>query len=66
MKTGVRFHIRDGGRGTRLAIGTGKVALPEAIAQEVSIAPAARKRRIFMEASVLNAAKRDRAGYLAT
>ena len=37
MKAGVRFHIRDGGRGTGLAIGTGMVALLEAVVQTGSI-----------------------------
>lgn len=43
MKAGVRFHIRDRGGGTELAIGPGKVALLEAIAQTGSITSAARR-----------------------
>ncbi len=43
MKPGVRFHIRDSGRETKLAIGPGKVALLEAIGQTGSIASSAKK-----------------------
>jgi len=43
MKAGVRFHIRDRSRGTELAIGPGKVALLEAIAQAGSITSAAKR-----------------------
>ena len=42
MKPGVRFHIRDGGRGPEMAIGPGKVALLEAIAEAGSITSAAK------------------------
>lgn len=42
MKAGVRFHIRDRDKGTELAIGPGKVALLEAIAQTGSITSAAK------------------------
>jgi molybdate transport system regulatory protein len=43
MKPGVRFHIRDGGHETELAIGPGKVALLEAIGQTGSITSSAKK-----------------------
>jgi len=43
MKPEVRFHIRDGGQQTELAIGPGKVALLEAIQQTGSITSSARK-----------------------
>lgn len=43
MKPGVRFHIRDGGHETELAIGPGKVALLEAIEQTGSITSSAKK-----------------------
>jgi molybdate transport system regulatory protein len=43
MKPEVRFHIRDRGRETKLAIGPGKVALLEAIAQTGSITSSAKK-----------------------
>jgi molybdate transport system regulatory protein len=43
MKPGVRFHIRDRGHGTELAIGPGKVALLEAIGQTGSITSSAKK-----------------------
>ena len=42
MKAGVRFHIRDRGSETELAIGPGKIALLEAIARTGSITSAAR------------------------
>jgi molybdate transport system regulatory protein len=42
MKAGVRFHIRDTDSGTEMAIGPGKVALLEAIAQTGSITSAAK------------------------
>jgi molybdate transport system regulatory protein len=42
MKAGVRFHIRGDERQDTLAIGPGKVALLEAIAQTGSIAAAAK------------------------
>jgi len=43
MKPEVRFHIRDNGRETKLAIGPGKVALLEAIEQTGSITSSAKK-----------------------
>jgi molybdate transport system regulatory protein len=43
MKPEVRFHIRDRGHETKLAIGPGKVALLEAIAQTGSITSSAKK-----------------------
>src|SRR5437763_4748688 len=43
MKTEVRFHIRDNGHETGLAIGPGKVALLEAIEQTGSITASAKK-----------------------
>lgn len=43
MKPEVRFHIRDRGRETELAIGPGKVALLEAIAQTGSITSSAKR-----------------------
>ncbi|HEY5309028.1 MAG TPA: ModE family transcriptional regulator [Casimicrobiaceae bacterium] len=43
MKAGIRFHIRGEGERTELAIGPGKVALLEAIAQTGSITSAARQ-----------------------
>ena len=43
MKPEVRFHIRDRGKETKLAIGPGKVALLEAIAQTGSITSSAKK-----------------------
>lgn len=43
MKPGVRFHIRNGGHETGLAIGPGKVALLEAIEQTGSITSSAKK-----------------------
>ena len=43
MRPEVRFHIRGGDQTTELAIGPGKVALLEAIAQTGSITSAARK-----------------------
>jgi molybdate transport system regulatory protein len=43
MKPEVRFHIRDRGQETKLAIGPGKVALLEAIAQTGSITSSAKK-----------------------
>jgi molybdate transport system regulatory protein len=42
MKPNIEFHIRDGGKGANLAIGPGKVALLEAIAQTGSISSAAK------------------------
>jgi molybdate transport system regulatory protein len=42
MKPGVRFHIRGAGEDTELAIGPGKIALLEAIAQTGSITSSAR------------------------
>ena len=42
-KPGVRFHIRAAGDDQRLAIGPGKVALLEAIAETGSITSSARK-----------------------
>ncbi len=42
MKPKIEFHIRDGAGGTNLAIGPGKVALLEAIAQTGSISSAAK------------------------
>jgi molybdate transport system regulatory protein len=47
MKPEVRFHIRDGAKQrTELAIGPGKVALLEAIAQTGSITWSAKKLRM--------------------
>ncbi len=43
MKPDVQFHIRAGKPGADLAIGPGKIALLEAIAQTGSITSAARK-----------------------
>lgn len=43
MKPDVQFHIRAGKRSADLAIGPGKIALLEAIAQTGSITSAARK-----------------------
>jgi molybdate transport system regulatory protein len=43
MKPEVRFHIRDSGLETKLAIGPGKVALLEAIQQTGSITSSAKK-----------------------
>ena len=43
MKPEVRFHIRDSGHETELAIGPGKVALLEAIEQTGSITSSAKK-----------------------
>jgi|SRR5271155_5277950 len=43
MKPEVRFHIRDRGQETKLAIGPGKVALLEAIALTGSITSSAKK-----------------------
>src|ERR1700675_2149821 len=43
MKPEVRFHIRDSGHDARLEIGTGKVALLEAIEQTGSITSSAKK-----------------------
>jgi molybdate transport system regulatory protein len=43
MKPEVRFHIRESGQETELAIGPGKVALLEAIAQTGSITSSAKK-----------------------
>jgi molybdate transport system regulatory protein len=43
MKPEVRFHIRDSGRQTELAIGPGKVALLEAIQQTGSITSSAKQ-----------------------
>ena len=43
MKPGVRFHIRDQGHDTELAISPGKVALLEAIEETGSITSSARK-----------------------
>ena len=43
MKPVVRFHIRDSGSATQLAIGPGKVALLEAIGQTGSITASAKK-----------------------
>ena len=43
MKAGVRFHIRDRGSETELAIGPGKIALLEAIARTGSITSAAKQ-----------------------
>jgi len=43
MKPEVRFHIRERGEETELAIGPGKVALLEAIAQTGSITSSAKK-----------------------
>lgn len=43
MKAGVRFHIRDAGDRSGLAIGPGKVALLEAIADTGSITSSAKK-----------------------
>lgn len=42
MKPSVKFHLRAAARGTVLAIGPGKIALLEAIAQTGSITEAAR------------------------
>ena len=42
MKPEVRFHIRDGGDATELAIGPGKVALLEAIDETGSITSSAK------------------------
>jgi molybdate transport system regulatory protein len=42
MKPGVRFHIRDKAQTSTLAIGPGKIALLEAIAQTGSITSAAK------------------------
>jgi molybdate transport system regulatory protein len=46
MRAGVRFHIRDGGRESGLAIGPGKIALLEAIAETGSITAAAKSLRM--------------------
>ena len=43
MKPGVRFHIRDRGKETELAIGPGKVALLEAIEETGSITSSAKR-----------------------
>src|SRR5271155_1721034 len=43
MKPEVRFHIRDRGQETKLALGPGKVALLEAIADTGSITSSAKK-----------------------
>ena len=43
MKPAIRFHIRDSGHETKLAIGPGKVALLEAIEQTGSITSSAKK-----------------------
>jgi len=43
MKPEVRFHIRDHGRSSDLAIGPGKVALLEAIGETGSITSSAKK-----------------------
>jgi molybdate transport system regulatory protein len=43
MKPEIRFHIRDSGRETKLAIGPGKVALLEAIGRTGSITSSAKK-----------------------
>ena len=43
MKPEVRFHIRDGGHETNLAIGPGKIALLESIQQTGSITSSAKK-----------------------
>ena len=43
MKPGVRFHIREGGPTTELAIGPGKVALLEAIQETGSITSSAKR-----------------------
>jgi molybdate transport system regulatory protein len=43
MKAGIRFHIRDRSHGTELAIGPGKVAPLEAMAQTGSITSAAKR-----------------------
>src|SRR5947209_5641518 len=43
MKPEVRFHIRDNGHETALAIGPGKIALLEAIEQTGSITASAKK-----------------------
>jgi molybdate transport system regulatory protein len=43
MKPEIRFHIRDSGHETELAIGPGKVALLEAIQQTGSITSSAKK-----------------------
>ena len=43
MKPGVRFHIRDSGLKTDLAIGPGKVALLEAIDETGSITSSAKR-----------------------
>lgn len=43
MKAGVRFHIRDRGHETELAIGPGKIALLETIAHTGSITAAAKR-----------------------
>ena len=46
MRADVKFNIRDKERGLELAIGPGKVALLEAIAETGSIASAAKKLRM--------------------
>jgi molybdate transport system regulatory protein len=43
MKPGVRFHIRDRGHESELAIGPGKVALLEAIEETGSITSSAKR-----------------------
>jgi len=43
MKPEVRFHIRDGRHPTALALGPGKIALLEALAQTGSLTSSARK-----------------------
>jgi len=43
MKPGVRFHIRESGPTTELAIGPGKVALLEAIQETGSITSSAKR-----------------------
>jgi len=42
MRPEVRFHIRDGGKASALAIGPGKIALLEAIRETGSITSAAK------------------------
>ena len=46
MKAEVRFHIREKGNDTELAIGPGKVALLEAIAETGSITSAAKQLKM--------------------
>ena len=42
MRPDIKFHLRDASKGAALAIGPGKIALLEAIAQTGSISSAAR------------------------